>query len=135
MSHATDIRLALISSRSIKGIVVTDEADKSVLDLAHLERYTSGDRALEREILGLFMPSVQQYLEQMRQATTTKQWRHAAHALKGVCRGVGAVSLAEMTEAIESRYPDCATDRGAVIDSLAPQVSAVERAVAARLKD
>lgn len=118
-----------------EGEIVTQEGAADVLDLAHLDQYTGGDRDLEKEILGMFLPSVEGYLEQMRQASSATEWHHAAHAMKGVSRGVGAFKLADLAEANEHRFPDQDAQREAMIDELKAHVSAVASFIDDRLKD
>ena len=60
------------------------------LDHAHLARYTLGERELEREVLQLFCAQSKLYLAQLRAAASDKEWRDAAHSLRGSARAVGA---------------------------------------------
>lgn len=65
------------------------------VDLVHLARQTLGDRALEREVLGLFKVQAKAIFAQL-QAVTQKQARlDLAHTLKGSARAVGAWQVAE----------------------------------------
>jgi HPt (histidine-containing phosphotransfer) domain-containing protein len=64
------------------------------VDLVHLARQTLGDRALEREVLGLFKVQARAIFAQL-QAVTQKQARlDLAHTLKGSARAVGAWQVA-----------------------------------------
>ncbi len=72
------------------------------LDLAQLGHYTQGNRALEREILELFLAQALTSLERLKHAATTADWIFAAHKLKGSGRAVGAWRLAHLAEAAES---------------------------------
>ncbi|MCB1512580.1 MAG: Hpt domain-containing protein [Hyphomicrobiaceae bacterium] len=65
------------------------------IDLAHLGRYTMSDRALEAEILNLFVGQVPETIGRLRSANTEAEWRAAAHTLKGSARAVGAWRLAD----------------------------------------
>jgi HPt (histidine-containing phosphotransfer) domain-containing protein len=65
------------------------------VDRAHLRRYTLADPRLEREILGLFLAQLPLTVEALRFATTDKEWREAAHTLKGSGRAVGARDVAQ----------------------------------------
>lgn len=73
-----------------------------MLDRAHLRRYTLDDRALEREILGLFAAQAEVTLDQLRKADNRQDWCFAAHSLKGSARAVGAWRLAGLAEACEA---------------------------------
>lgn len=71
------------------------------IDMAHLRRYTMGDRALEREILDLFIGQAPVTFSRLRAAGGEREWREAAHTLKGSARAVGAHRLARTAEACE----------------------------------
>lgn len=60
-----------------------------------------GDRALEKEILELFLGQLPQTIEALRRATTERDWRIAAHTLKGSGRAVGAWRVAHLAEYAE----------------------------------
>ncbi len=71
------------------------------VDLAHLRRYTLGDRGLELEILGLFVDQLPITIGALKNAPTEKEWGMAAHTLKGSARAVGAWPLATLAEGAE----------------------------------
>ena len=107
----------------------------SAVDLAHLAQYTGGDSDLEKEILGMFVPSVRGYEQQLAEAMEPLKWQHAAHAMKGVARGVGAFVLADLAEALEQHYPQSENDRQDALKQLQRQISAVEQAIEDHLRD
>ncbi len=74
------------------------------IDLMHLNRQTMGDRALEQEVLCLFLQQSQQVREQMSRAEAG-QCKQLAHGLRGSAQGVGAFAIAECAAEIES-HPD-----------------------------
>ena len=88
------------------GSAVDGEEPEAPVDMAHLARYTLGDAALEREVLELFCTQSVSYLEQLRAATSHKDWCHAAHSLKGSARAVGAWRMARAAEYIEALRED-----------------------------
>ena len=106
-------------ARSLRS-AATDTVDEvSPVDMAHLARYTLGDRALEREVLELFCTQSVSYLDQLRSATSHKDWFQAAHALKGSARAVGAWRLARAAEYVEALREDSPPElREAQIDEL-----------------
>lgn len=71
------------------------------VDLKHLARYTMGDKALEKEILELFLGQLPQTIEALSSAATERDWRIAAHTLKGSGRAVGAWRVARLAEYAE----------------------------------
>lgn len=71
------------------------------IDLAHLGRYTLGDAALEREVLGLFLGQIPLTIEALRYAASDKDWYQAAHTLKGSARAVGAWRVASLAQQAE----------------------------------
>ena len=72
-----------------------------VFDRAHLARYTSGDAALEAELIGLFEDQAERCVALMESAPDRAAWRAAAHTLKGAARGVGAFALGDICEEAE----------------------------------
>lgn len=75
------------------------------IDLMHLGRQTMGDRALEQEVLGLFLQQSQQVREQMSRAAAA-ECKQLAHGLRGSAQGVGAFAIADCAAEIESRPDD-----------------------------
>ena len=73
----------------------------SPVDLKHLRRYTMGDLALEKEVLELFLAQLPQTISALSDAATDKDWRIAAHTLKGSGRAVGAWRVARLAEHAE----------------------------------
>ncbi|MFZ3035615.1 MAG: Hpt domain-containing protein [Parvibaculum sp.] len=92
------------------------------LDLVHLSKYTFGDRSLEGELLGLFRSQAGIYISRLEAAENAKDWRDAAHSLKGSARGLGAWSLGDLAEEVEhhdfadeaARHADVARVREAI---------------------
>lgn len=78
-------------------------ADKSnpAVDIEHLRRYTFGDQALEKEILSLFLGQLPETIAALRVAANQRDWKVAAHTLKGSCRAVGAFRLGDIAQDAE----------------------------------
>src|SRR3990172_10890076 len=74
------------------------QASSRPVDLVHLSRYTLGERELEAEVLGLFCTQSTIYIERLRQARSDKDWKDAAHSLKGSASAIGAWRAAEAAE-------------------------------------
>jgi HPt (histidine-containing phosphotransfer) domain-containing protein len=72
------------------------------VDLAHLARYTLGDRNLERELLYLFRDQARVQARCLATARDQTGWRSAAHLLKGSSRSIGAWRIAAAAEAAEA---------------------------------
>lgn len=71
------------------------------IDRAHLARYTLGDPALEKEVLGLFLAQFPLTVEALKFASTDKDWYMSAHTLKGSARAVGAFELGQLAQEAE----------------------------------
>lgn len=71
------------------------------VDLKHLRRYTLGDSSLEREVLDLFLTQLPATIAALGDARTEKDWKVAAHTLKGSGRAVGAWRIARIAEQAE----------------------------------
>ncbi len=76
------------------------------VDFAHLRRYTFGDKALEAEVLGLFLAQLPETIASLRAAATECDWKMAAHALKGSSRAVGAWRIAGLAQEAEALVRD-----------------------------
>ncbi|MGB3541275.1 MAG: histidine kinase [Mesorhizobium sp.] len=79
-------------------------ASERPIDMAHLSRQTMGDRALEQEVLALFLQQAISVSRKMADAGVRDRLL-MAHGLKGSARGVGAFAIADCATAIE-RDPD-----------------------------
>lgn len=92
------------------------------IDLVHLARQTLGDRALEREVLDLFVLQARSVLDQLALARDQRQRMELAHTLKGSARSVGAWRVAGAAEICEGLID--ATEPGwqGGIDALAASV-------------
>ena len=77
------------------------EASRPV-DLVHLSRITFGDRALEREVLGLFLRQSVIQLDRLKTARTVEGFGTAAHLLKGSAQGIGAAQVAVLASEAEA---------------------------------
>ena len=71
------------------------------VDIAHLARYTLGDKALEQEVLDLFAAETSNQIEAFKRAQSDKDWKMAAHTLKGSGRAIGAWRLAQAAQEAE----------------------------------
>lgn len=98
------------------------------VDLAHLTKQTLGDRALEQEILQLFVHQAVAARVQFPLATTPERLR-IAHSLKGSARGVGAFAIADCVCDIEERPDDKALLRrlSKLIDEVRDFIAAINR--------
>lgn len=77
---------------------------RDAVDLAHLDRYTGGVRALNEEVLRLFETQCGAMLGDLETAASShdaKAWKILTHTLKGAARGIGAGALADAAAAAE----------------------------------
>ena len=98
------------------------------IDLVHLARYTMGNKALEREILDLFVGQACVTLSRLEAASTDKEWRDQAHALLGSARAVGAKRVADRV-LVAQRLPGgpAAPGRADVIAAIAAELDTANR--------
>ncbi|PWJ85957.1 HPt (histidine-containing phosphotransfer) domain-containing protein [Pseudaminobacter salicylatoxidans] len=82
-----------------------DRATSRPIDLIHLGKQTMGDRALEQEVLSLFVHHALQVRDQIAHAGNDERLR-LAHGLKGSARGVGAFAIADCAGEIEQSPQD-----------------------------
>ncbi|MEZ5899585.1 MAG: Hpt domain-containing protein [Hyphomicrobiaceae bacterium] len=78
-----------------------EAAPSTPVDLKHLRRYTLGDSGLEKEVLELFLAQLPATIAALGAARTEKDWKVAAHTLKGSGRAVGAWRIARIAEQAE----------------------------------
>lgn len=98
------------------------------IDLAHLSRQTMGDRALEQEVLGLFLQQATMVRDAIMDAGPVERLR-LAHNLKGSARGVGAFQIADCVAEFERRPQDRQVIKSlsALIDDVRDFVAAIGR--------
>lgn len=71
------------------------------VDLVKLARQTGGDRALEEEVLRLFLKQAKGIARAMEGQADAEQRKRDAHTLKGAARAIGAGAIAETAGALE----------------------------------
>jgi HPt (histidine-containing phosphotransfer) domain-containing protein len=102
-------------------------ADELPVDLDHLRRYTLGDKALEDEVLGLFLAQLPETIAALRSAATERDWKMAAHTLKGSSRAVGAWRIARLAQQAEalvcSDEPEACSDAISKLEAAASEAS------------
>ncbi|MEO3385739.1 Hpt domain-containing protein [Mesorhizobium sp. CAU 1741] len=98
------------------------------IDLVHLARQTMGDRALEQEVLSMFVQQLAIARERLLSAGQDERKR-LAHTLKGSAAGVGAFSIAECAAGIEDAPARTELfDRlGTLIDEARDFIAAINR--------
>jgi hypothetical protein len=72
--------------------------DDQPIDLQHLRRMTLGDRALEREVLGIFLAQTARPIGDL---VISVEPTALAHRLMGSARAIGAFRIAECAAALE----------------------------------
>lgn len=90
---------------SMPGGEVCKPASGRPIDCAHLARQTMGDRALEQEVLRLFIQQALSVQDRIGAAETAERLR-LAHGLKGSARSVGAFAIADCAAEIEQAADD-----------------------------
>lgn len=90
---------------SARAALVDSNLQLSPVDLKHLRRYTLGDRALEHEVLELFLTQLPATIASLGAACNDRDWLMAAHTLKGSGRAVGAWRIARLAEQAERAAP------------------------------
>lgn len=97
------------------------------VNLAHLRRYTLGDKALEDEVLQLFLTQLPLTLAALGSAATERDWKIAAHTLKGASRAVGAWRIARMAQLAEELAGNESKARSEVLAKLDAAASEASR--------
>ncbi|MGB3502478.1 MAG: histidine kinase [Mesorhizobium sp.] len=110
---------------SVPGGETCGLSSKRPIDLSHLSRQTMGDRALEREVLALFVQQAVAVSVQIDRATPRERG-FMAHGLRGSAAGVGAFLIAETAAAIENDPTDMA-----LVPRLIDEIADVRQFIAA----
>lgn len=96
-----------------------DGPDPAIFDRTHLHQYTTGDGALERELIGLFLGQFEPIRVQLGEAASADDWKFAAHTLKGSARSIGAPKIAALADRLEIiGYSGPKKGRAAVLSQL-----------------
>ncbi|OHV88414.1 Hpt domain-containing protein [Mesorhizobium sp. ORS 3428] len=113
---------------SMPGGDVSGRAGSRPVDMAHLARHTMDDRALEQEVLALFVQQALSVRDEILDADARERVL-LAHALKGSARGIGAFAVAECAEAIEQQPEDARALKklGALIDEVRDFIASISR--------
>lgn len=102
-------------------------ADLCPLDVGHLERMTLGEKALEREVLEMFLAQSRRLLETL--ANLPDETPALAHTLKGSARAVGAFEVGDRAAALET----AGQGSDAALAALREAVTEARAAIEARL--
>ena len=106
------------------------------VDLVHLSRYTLGERALEREVLELFCSQSSIYIERLHAARSDKDWKDAAHSLKGSATAIGAWRAAAAAASAEALSGEALSQARALrLSEIESSVREAERYIGALLGD
>jgi HPt (histidine-containing phosphotransfer) domain-containing protein len=110
--------------------------EAAVIDDDHLGRMTLGDRALEREVLEIFVRQTIIMLGRIAGAEPALA-AAAAHTLTGSARGIGAWRVAEAAERVERLATGhaVAAELDAAVEQLKAATVQASAAIAARLGD
>jgi HPt (histidine-containing phosphotransfer) domain-containing protein len=108
-----------------------EERGGEVFDADHLRRYTLGDKALEKELLGLFRAQARLQIDLISAAACEADFSASVHALKGAALAMGATDIAETTARLEAvDFEADPTGRQRLVERLRMQVAAAEAAIA-----
>lgn len=98
------------------------------VDLVHLARQTMGDRALEQEVLSMFVQQAGTVRNEIARADAARRL-FLAHSLIGSARGVGAFGVARIAEEVEREPTSDAKLKllAAAIDEVRDFIAAINR--------
>jgi HPt (histidine-containing phosphotransfer) domain-containing protein len=94
-----------------------------VFDAAQLNRATSGDAALQVEVLALFVAEIERLMQQVEDAPDPQMRGDRLRALTGLARNTGAALLAHVARTLETQIatesPDLTPLKQAVAETVA----------------
>jgi HPt (histidine-containing phosphotransfer) domain-containing protein len=106
------LAMALATEDNIVGRVDgREDAGTKPIDMTYLRRFTGGNQELEIDVMSLFVEAAPNYLKNLDEACTAKEWHDAAHTLKGSARAIGAWRVARAAENAEKLRFDTDQDR------------------------
>jgi HPt (histidine-containing phosphotransfer) domain-containing protein len=105
-------------------------SDPVPLDFGHLERMTCGEKALEREVLEMFLRQTSRIIEAL--ADQPAEAATLSHTLKGSARAIGAFGVAERAAVLEEAARNDGGAAGALAE-LRAAVAEARRAIEVRL--
>jgi HPt (histidine-containing phosphotransfer) domain-containing protein len=112
-------------------MLMKEKRSGEVFDTDHLRRYTLGDTALEKELLGLFRAQARLQFDLIAAAASASDFSASVHALKGAALAMGATGIAETTAKLESvDFEADLAERKRLVERLRMQVAAAEAAIA-----
>lgn len=101
-------------------------------DFAYFDQYTSGDKALQREVLQLFFGQIVSLVAVLDPDGSNEDWRAGAHAIKGGARGTGMTVVGDLCQHMEKMTDESAAIRKSVLADLDGALKAARLSVAAR---
>jgi HPt (histidine-containing phosphotransfer) domain-containing protein len=136
---AWGVKAAAKSGRgAAKGTVIGTRAGtispESIIDEAHLEQMTLGDRGLEREVLQIFVRQAAIMIGRIAGAEPALV-AAAAHTLTGSARGIGAWRVAQAAERLERASSTGIDTLSEAIADLKAASHEASAAIGARLAD
>ena len=98
--------------------------DSGALDLDHLERMALGEKALEHEVLEMFVAQSIRLMETL--ASLPVETAALAHTLKGSARAIGAFEVAGQAAALEAAGQGGDAELAALRQAVAAARAAIE---------
>ncbi len=112
--------------------VAGSQVPSAAIDDDHLARMTLGDRALEREVLEIFLRQATIMIERIERGEPGLA-AAAAHTLTGSARGIGAWRVAQAAERLEQAAGNAGAALDEAVDALKAATVEAGAAINARL--
>lgn len=107
-----------------------NDSNAPFIDFDHLNTYTGGDPALNKEILILFRSQIADWGTVADPALSDREWKERTHTLKGAARGVGSLALAALAERAETLTgPDMLEPRKTILAQMATEIARVHEGI------
>jgi HPt (histidine-containing phosphotransfer) domain-containing protein len=100
ITNNTEIVMGMALKADVAEACKSAGTEKPV-DLVHLSTITMGDRALELEVLKMFLVQIPDYIKMLKSANDKDSVYMAAHTLKGASSNIGAFPLANIAKQAE----------------------------------
>ncbi len=101
-------------------------------DFEYFNAYTSGDDALQREVLSLFFDQIPGLIEKFGPDGSSHDWQATAHAIKGSARGVGLKRIGDLCEAMERQADAADAAKHTALTQVQEALAAARASIAAQ---
>ncbi len=102
------------------------------IDFENLRLITDGDQELEKELFLAFLGSSAECISNLVAAydmDDEEDWKHQAHALKGICLNLGAILLGELSKKAQEDYRATKQEKEKMLNAIQSELTQVRQII------